>query len=103
MAHLSLQCACIQSSGPLPVRNEEGPIPPHIANRQAPARRYGSFAPWILEGKPGILTPSEDFKSGEIYGFVHGVGATSGSGVRVLAEQWFLSKEGSDTPLNGVK
>ena len=92
---------CMTTSGPLPVRNEEGPIPPHIANQQTPRGTVGAFAPWITEGRPGVFTPSDDFKTGEIYGLAHGVGFTGG-GARFVAEQWLLMKDSVEKPYNGV-
>src|SRR5262249_42070499 len=89
---------CITTSGPLPVRNEEGPIPMEIANK--PRAKEAAFAPWITEGKPGILT-SDGFKTGEIYGLAHGVGFTGG-GSRFVVEQWLLMKDGVEKPFNGV-
>jgi len=98
-----LLASCVHSSGPLPVRNEEGPIPPHIANQQAtPSSRAGSFPPWIADAKPGILAPTEDFTTGETYGLVHGLGFSVGSR-KFVAEQWLLSKESAAAPSSGVK
>lgn len=92
--------SCLKSSGPLPVRNEEGPIPPHIANK--PQGRVGIFSPWIADGKPGIFTPTGDFRTGEIYGLVHGMGVTSGSS-RFIVEQWLLMKDSVLNPYYGLK
>ena len=95
--------SCLSTSGPSAVRNEEGVIPPHIANQQRTAsNRAGALPPWIVDARPGILTPSEDFTTGEVYGLVHGQGFTLGSR-RLTAEQWFLMKDSVSSPHGGAK
>ena len=98
----ALAISCVHNTGSLPVRNEEGPIPPHIANRQVSAKtRVGTFSPWIADGKPGIFTPTEDFATGEIYGLVHGHGFMVGNN-RIIVEQWLVMRDSVSAPYNGV-
>jgi hypothetical protein len=95
--------SCVTTSGPLPVRNEEGPISPYVANQQrAASTKAGTFPPWMVDAKPGILTPSEDFTTGVVYGVVHGQGFTVGSR-RLISEQWLLMKESASEPRNGAR
>jgi len=84
------------------VRNEEGPIPPHIANQQAASPQASAFAPWITDRQPGILTTTADFAGGEIVGLVHGLGLSGGS-TRLVVEQWLLMKESVPATGGGLK
>jgi len=92
---------CMNTSGPSAARNEEGPIPPRI-NQKTPQGKVGIRSPWIFDGKPGIFTPSDDFKTGEINGLVHGMSVISGE-KQFIIEQWLLMKDTVEMPYNGIK
>jgi hypothetical protein len=92
--------SCVGVTGPSAVRNEEGPIPPHIANQQA-ASSAGERIRAVDHGPPaGILTTTADFAGGEIVGLVHGLGLSGGS-TRLVVEQWLLNEGAVAAPGGG--